>query len=131
MFVPPRAADPAAILIAFSMSNPRRALALVCIALAALFFCQMAAWDYRNVPCLFRLTPGCASSQLNRSSALRGEHLKVQTIGNIKYVGPDEALVEYLFEAENATAADEANPDATQIKIAAFRKAFYRWRLEQ
>jgi len=106
-------------------------LAIACAVLAVLLLCQIAGWNPRNVPCMFALTPTCAATCLNRSGALRGSGLKVQTIGNIKYVGPNEALVEYLYEPVNATAADEANPDSSQIKLAAFRKVFYRWRLEQ
>lgn len=113
------------------MSNPTRTLALVCAALAVLTFCQIAGWNYHNVPCVFRLTPTCAATLLNGSASLRNAHLKIQAIGNIKYVGPSEALVEYLYESQNATAADEANPDSSQIKLAAFHKVFYRWRLEQ
>ena len=111
--------------------RPKRTLAISCAVLAVVLFCQIAGWDPRNIPCVFRLTPTCAATSLNRSTTLRSAHLRVQTIGNIKFVGPDEALVEYLYEAENATAADEANPDASQIRLAAFHKVFYRWRLEQ
>jgi hypothetical protein len=88
----------------------------------------MLGWDPRNLPCLFGLSPGCAAMCLNRS--LRSSQLKVQTIGNIKYVSSDEALVEYLVESQNASASDEANPNSSQIKLAAFHESFYRWRLE-
>jgi hypothetical protein len=113
------------------MNNPKRVLALVCLAIAIVTFCQIAGWNPRNVPCVFILTPTCAATQLNHSATLRTARQKVQAIGNIKYVGPNEALVDYLYESQDATAADEANPDSSQIKLAAFRRVFYRWRLEQ
>lgn len=91
----------------------------------------MAGWNPSNIRCLFSLSPGCAAMCLNNSAKLRGAQLKVQTIGNIKYVGSDEALVEYLVESQNASAADEASPNSSQIKLAAFHESFYRWRLEQ
>jgi len=113
------------------MNSPKGMLALACVAIALVFLCQVAGWDPRNVPCMFRLSPACAASCLNRSPNLRNAHLKVQTIGNIRYVAPGEALVEYLYEADNATPDQEANPNSSQIKLAAFREVFYRWRLEQ
>ena len=88
----------------------------------------MLGWDPRNFSCLFSLSPGCAAICLNRS--LSSSQLKVQTIGNIRNVAPGEALVEYLVESQNASASDEANPNSSQIKLAAFHESFYRWRLE-
>ena len=112
------------------LNDPKRTLALACLGLALIVFAQMAGWDPRNIRCLFSLSPGCAAYCLNRSPNLTSAQLKVQAIGNIKYVGSDEALVEYLVEAQNASAADEASPNSSQIKLAAFHESFYRWRLE-
>ena len=112
------------------LNNPRRTLGLAGLALALILFAQMAGWDPRNVRCLFSLSPGCAAYCLNHSPKLTSAQLKVQAIGNIKFVGSDEALVEYLVESQNASAADEANPNSSQIKLAAFHESFYRWRLE-
>ncbi len=112
------------------MKNPRKTIALACTILALALVGQMAGWDPRNLRCLFSLSPGCAAYCLNHSPQLSSAHLKVQTIGNIKYVGPDEALVEYLFESDSATPADEATPNSSQIKMAAFHRIFYRWRLD-
>jgi|SRR5579884_286404 len=108
----------------------RKNIAAGCCLAVALLIAQMAGWDYHNLPCLFTLSPGCAASCLNRSAALRNAGLRVQAIGNIKYVGRDEALIEYLVEPVSATAADEASPNSSQIRMAAFNRVFYRWRLE-
>ena len=113
------------------MDNPKRFIAIACIAVAVVFYGQVAGWNPQNIPCTFRLTPACAALCLNRSAILRDANLKVQTIGNIKYVGPDEALVEYLCEPQDATPDQQANPSSSQLKLAAFHEQFYRWRLEQ
>src|SRR5436305_2006528 len=77
----------------FVREHPKRVVVAVCAAILLVFLGQVAGWDYRNFPCMFRLSRVCAVSLLNRSPALRNERLKVQAVGTIKYVGPSEALV--------------------------------------